>query len=79
MSVFDDMSSLRTTVRLHGRERCTLRLKDEKIRDLEEEIRDITVYIEAQKALNNIADADDIRSLNDATAFPFAVWDGSTG
>ncbi|XP_010927420.2 BRAP2 RING ZnF UBP domain-containing protein 1 isoform X2 [Elaeis guineensis] len=46
---------------IEERERATLKLKDERIRDLEEEIRDFTVCIEAQKALDNMAGADDIR------------------
>ncbi|CAA7407565.1 unnamed protein product [Spirodela intermedia] len=47
---------------IEDRERSTLKLKDERIQDLEEEVRDITVYINAQKALSNRADADEIRS-----------------
>ncbi|KAG1363179.1 hypothetical protein COCNU_11G000060 [Cocos nucifera] len=46
---------------IEERERATLKSKDERIRDLEEEIRDFTVCIEAQKALDNMAGADDIR------------------
>ncbi|KAL6008137.1 hypothetical protein ACLOJK_033643 [Asimina triloba] len=42
-------------------ERAALRSRDEKIVDLEEQIRDLSVYIEAQKTLNTMADADDIR------------------
>ncbi|XP_020110517.1 BRCA1-associated protein isoform X2 [Ananas comosus] len=43
------------------REKTTLRMKDEKIRDLEEEIRDFTVFIEAQRTIDKMADADDVK------------------
>lgn len=46
---------------IEEREKETLRLKDEKIRDLEEEIRDFTVYVEAQKVLDNMGDAGGIQ------------------
>ncbi|XP_072980779.1 BRAP2 RING ZnF UBP domain-containing protein 1 [Typha angustifolia] len=49
------------------RERATLKQKDEMINDLEEQIRDFTVWIEAQKAIDKMADADDIR---DGTLLP---------
>ncbi|WCJ30024.1 zinc finger (ubiquitin-hydrolase) domain-containing protein [Euphorbia peplus] len=38
------------------RETLTLHAKDETVLDLEEQIRDLTVYIEAQKTLNNMTD-----------------------
>ncbi|XP_057967393.1 BRAP2 RING ZnF UBP domain-containing protein 1 [Malania oleifera] len=38
-----------------------LRSRDEKIGDLEEQIRDLTVYIEAQKTLDNLTDSDGVK------------------
>ncbi|XP_048325992.1 BRAP2 RING ZnF UBP domain-containing protein 1 isoform X2 [Ziziphus jujuba] len=46
---------------IEERETASLRLRDEKILDLEEQIRDLTVYIEAQKTLNDITDSDGIK------------------
>lgn len=46
---------------IEERERTAIRLTDEKILDLKEQIRDLTVYVEAQKTLDNMTDADDIR------------------
>ncbi|XP_058105951.1 BRAP2 RING ZnF UBP domain-containing protein 1 [Magnolia sinica] len=46
---------------IEEREKAALRLRDEKIVDLEEQIRDLMVYIEAQKTLDNMTDADDIK------------------
>ncbi|XP_050369615.1 BRAP2 RING ZnF UBP domain-containing protein 1 [Argentina anserina] len=43
------------------REAVTMRLRDEKILDLEEQIRDLTVYIGAQKTLNDMNNSDDIK------------------
>ncbi|KAG8639308.1 BRAP2 RING ZnF UBP domain-containing protein 1 [Manihot esculenta] len=43
------------------RETAALRSRDERIIDLEEQIRDLTVYIEAQKTLNNMTDTSDIQ------------------
>ncbi|XP_050213266.1 BRAP2 RING ZnF UBP domain-containing protein 1 [Mercurialis annua] len=43
------------------REASCLRSRDERITDLEEQIRDITVYIGAQKTLNNMEDTNDIQ------------------
>ncbi|XP_022999396.1 BRCA1-associated protein [Cucurbita maxima] len=43
------------------RELASLKSRNEKIHDLEEQIRDLTVYIEAQKTLNKITDSDDIK------------------
>ncbi|XP_004287288.1 PREDICTED: BRCA1-associated protein [Fragaria vesca subsp. vesca] len=43
------------------REAMTMRLRDEKILDLEEQIRDLTVYIGAQKTLNGMTNSDDIK------------------
>ncbi|WOL00493.1 BRCA1-associated protein isoform X1 [Canna indica] len=42
------------------RQRTILKIKDDKIRDLEDEIRDFTVFIEAQKTLNAV-EADEIQ------------------
>lgn len=46
---------------IEDRERETLRLKNEKIRDLEEEIRDFTVFIGAQKVLDDMGDTGEIQ------------------
>ncbi|XVE98357.1 hypothetical protein REPUB_Repub03eG0099400 [Reevesia pubescens] len=46
---------------IEEREVYQLRLKDEKILDLEEQIRDLKVYIEAQKKLLDMTDSDSIR------------------
>ncbi|KAK9268532.1 hypothetical protein L1049_000285 [Liquidambar formosana] len=46
---------------IEEREISSLRLRDEKILDLEEQIRDLTVYIEAQKTLGSMTVSDDIR------------------
>ncbi|KAG9450628.1 hypothetical protein H6P81_010593 [Aristolochia fimbriata] len=43
------------------RVKATLKSRDDKIIDLEEQIRDLTVYIEAQKTFDKMTDADDIR------------------
>ncbi|BBH04622.1 zinc finger ubiquitin-hydrolase domain-containing protein [Prunus dulcis] len=42
-------------------EAASLRLREEKMVDLEEQIRDLTVYIEAQKTLNDMTDSDGIK------------------
>ncbi|KAJ4745684.1 zinc finger (ubiquitin-hydrolase) domain-containing protein [Rhynchospora pubera] len=46
---------------IEERERETLKLKDIMIRDLEEQLRDFTVCIEAQKTIGKMTDADDVR------------------
>lgn len=46
---------------IEEREATALRLGDEKIVDLQEQIRDLTVYLEAQKTLGNMTDTDGIR------------------
>ncbi|KAK9947529.1 hypothetical protein M0R45_003149 [Rubus argutus] len=46
---------------MEEREATTMRLKDDKILDLEEQIRDLTVYIEAQKTLSDMTNSDDIK------------------
>ncbi|KAB2618602.1 BRCA1-associated protein-like [Pyrus ussuriensis x Pyrus communis] len=43
------------------REAASLSLREEKIVDLEEQIRDFTVYIQAQKTLNDMTDSDSIK------------------
>lgn len=44
---------------LEDRETSSLSSRDERIHDLEEQIRDLTVYIEAQKTLHTMTDTDD--------------------
>ncbi|OMO81163.1 Zinc finger, UBP-type [Corchorus capsularis] len=46
---------------IEEREAAQLKLKDEIILDLEEQIRDIKVYIEAQKTLKDMTDSDGIK------------------
>ncbi|GMY35823.1 BRAP2 RING ZnF UBP domain-containing protein 1 [Fagus crenata] len=46
---------------IEEREAAALKLKDEQILDLEEQVRDLTVYIKAQKTLGNMTDSDGIR------------------
>lgn len=46
---------------IEERERMTLKLKDEQIVDLEEQIRDLTVYVQAQRTLNKMADSDGVK------------------
>ncbi|KAF3453730.1 hypothetical protein FNV43_RR04171 [Rhamnella rubrinervis] len=46
---------------IEEREAASLKSRDEKILDLEEQIRDLTVYIEAQKTLNDMTDSDGIK------------------
>ncbi|KAJ4839219.1 BRAP2 RING ZnF UBP domain-containing protein 1 [Turnera subulata] len=46
---------------IEEREASSLLSRDERILDLEEQIRDLTVYIEAQKTLKNMTGADEIR------------------
>ncbi|XP_022946244.1 BRCA1-associated protein [Cucurbita moschata] len=46
---------------IEERELASLKWRNEKIHDLEEQIRDLTVYIEAQKTLNKITGSDDIK------------------
>lgn len=46
---------------IEERETLTLRLSDERILDLEEQIRDLTVYLEAQKTVGGMTNSDDIR------------------
>ncbi|KAF9614219.1 hypothetical protein IFM89_016012 [Coptis chinensis] len=60
---------------IEERERSTLRLKDEQIVDLEEQIRDLTVYVEAQRTLDKMNDSDDIRG---GTVLPVPLQQSST-
>ncbi|RWR75689.1 BRCA1-associated protein [Cinnamomum micranthum f. kanehirae] len=60
---------------IEERERTALRLRDNKILDLEEQIRDLTVYVEAQKTLDNMTGADDIRG---GTILPFPLQQPSS-
>ncbi|KAA8535127.1 hypothetical protein F0562_030130 [Nyssa sinensis] len=46
---------------IEEREISSLRSRDEKILDLEEQIRDLKVYVEAQKTLANMTDSDGIK------------------
>ncbi|XP_075475111.1 BRAP2 RING ZnF UBP domain-containing protein 1 [Primulina tabacum] len=46
---------------LEERERLSLKLSDEKIMDLKEQVRDLKVYLETQRKLENMTDSDGIR------------------
>lgn len=46
---------------IEEREAAELKLRDAKILDLEEQMRDLTVYIEAQKTLSDMTDSDGIK------------------
>lgn len=46
---------------IEQREQLAIKARDEKIADLEEQVRDFMVYIEAQKTLENCSDSADIR------------------
>ncbi|KAI3448247.1 hypothetical protein Pfo_004912 [Paulownia fortunei] len=46
---------------IEERERSCLKSKDEKILDLQEQIRDLKVYVKAQNMVTNMADSDGIR------------------
>jgi len=56
------------------REAALLKSRDEKILDLEEQIRDLTIYMEAQKTLGNMTDSDGIR---DGTLLPLSYKQSS--
>ncbi|XP_042458446.1 BRAP2 RING ZnF UBP domain-containing protein 1-like [Zingiber officinale] len=59
---------------IEERERTTLRIKDENIRDLEDQIRDYMVFIKAKEALK-VAEADDIRG---GTVLPVPLLQASS-
>ncbi|KAI4380452.1 hypothetical protein MLD38_006643 [Melastoma candidum] len=46
---------------IEERENASLKLKEQQISDLEEQIRDLTVYLEAQKTLDNMTGGDSIK------------------
>ncbi|KAF5183062.1 Ring finger protein etp1-like protein [Thalictrum thalictroides] len=46
---------------IEERERSTLKSKDEQIADLEEQIRDLTVYVKTQKVMDKMSDLDSIK------------------
>lgn len=46
---------------IEQREQLAIKARDEKIADLEEQVRDFMVYIEAQKTVENCSDSADIR------------------
>ncbi|XP_077237919.1 zinc finger (ubiquitin-hydrolase) domain-containing protein [Tasmannia lanceolata] len=60
---------------IEEREGLSFRLRDEKIIDLEEQIRDLTVYVEAQKTFQNMTDADDIK---EGTVLPIPLQQSSS-
>ncbi|XP_043719100.1 BRAP2 RING ZnF UBP domain-containing protein 1 isoform X2 [Telopea speciosissima] len=58
------------------REISSLKLKDENLVDLEEQIRDLRVYIEAQRALDNMTGSDDIKG---GTILPVPLQQSTSG
>ncbi|KAL5698875.1 RING-type E3 ubiquitin transferase [Ranunculus cassubicifolius] len=60
---------------IEERDKLAVRLKDEQIVDLEEQIRDLTVYVQAQSALNKMGDPDGIQG---GTVLPLQQQSGST-
>ncbi|XP_054786741.1 BRAP2 RING ZnF UBP domain-containing protein 1 [Prosopis cineraria] len=58
------------------REAMAMKLRDEKIRDLEEQIRDLNIYIEAQKAVDKMEDSNGIK---EGTLLPVAYQQSSSG
>lgn len=59
-----------------GRLTTSLKSKNDKIMDLEEQIRDLKVYLEAQKTLSNMTDSDDVRG---GTILPIQANSSSQG
>ncbi|CAN1216952.1 BRAP2 RING ZnF UBP domain-containing protein 1, partial [Linum perenne] len=57
----DEQTWRRKAKEIEERQALSLRSKDEMILDLEEQMRDVTVYMEAQKTVNKMMDASDIR------------------
>ncbi|XVE71479.1 hypothetical protein DITRI_Ditri10aG0153600 [Diplodiscus trichospermus] len=70
----EEKDALSEFLYLPFRESSQLRLKDEKIHDLEEQIRDLKVYIEAQKTLIDMTDSD---SINGETLLPLPPMQSS--
>ncbi|XP_058111388.1 BRAP2 RING ZnF UBP domain-containing protein 2 isoform X2 [Magnolia sinica] len=60
---------------IEERERMAVRLRDEKILDLEEQLRDLMVYIEGQKTLEQLPNSDEIK---EGTILPIPVESSSS-
>ncbi|GFP87055.1 brca1-associated protein [Phtheirospermum japonicum] len=61
---------------IEERERSWLKSKDERILDLQEQIRDLKFYVEAQRMVNKMADSDGIRG---GTVLPVEANQSSSG
>ncbi|KAL6531697.1 hypothetical protein OROMI_028060 [Orobanche minor] len=61
---------------IEERERSCLKSKDERILDLQEQIRDLKVYVEAQRMVKNMAESDGIRG---GTVLPVEPNQSSSG
>ncbi|KAK4424318.1 BRAP2 RING ZnF UBP domain-containing protein 1 [Sesamum alatum] len=61
---------------IEERVRSSLKSKDEKILDLQEQIRDLKVYVEAQRMVTNMADSDGIRG---GTVLPVELSQSPSG
>ncbi|KAH7659851.1 BRCA1-associated protein [Dioscorea alata] len=61
---------------IEERQKAAAKLKDEKIHELEEEIRDFTVFIEAQKVLDTVGGSNDIKG---GTVLPVTAPQPSAG
>lgn len=71
-----DQESLKKKYKeIQDREIATLKLKDEKIIDLEEQIRDLRIYVEAHKTLATSSDRDEIKG---GTLLPMVQSNEST-
>ncbi|KAL6513138.1 hypothetical protein OROGR_020624 [Orobanche gracilis] len=61
---------------IEERERSCLKSKDERILDLQEQVRDLKVYVEAQRMVKNMAESDGIRG---GTVLPVEPNQSSSG
>ncbi|KAJ7978949.1 BRCA1-associated protein [Quillaja saponaria] len=61
---------------IEERETASIKSRDERILDLEEQIRDLKVYIEAQKTIDNMGDPNGIK---EGTVLPVAYQQSSPG
>ncbi|KAL6012052.1 hypothetical protein ACLOJK_002527 [Asimina triloba] len=62
-------------LKIEEREESAVKLRDEKIHDLEEQLRDLMVYIEGQKTLEQLPNSDEIK---EGTVLPIPVESSSS-
>ncbi|KAF8405661.1 hypothetical protein HHK36_007737 [Tetracentron sinense] len=65
---------IRKNISLEYMEQKALRLEDEKVRDLEEQVRDLMVYIEAEKTIELLQTSNEIK---DGTVLPIRIESSS--